>query len=436
MVSQQQVPAMPQVAAEPALQEKIRSLEAALQYARGVSETIREALLVLDSNLIVVAANRAFYETFKVLPQDTVGRSVFDLGNRQWDIPDLRRLLLEILPHNAVLSDFEVEHDFEAIGRRIMLLNARRIYVDTLPSEMILLAIEDVTERMRAERELRQYQQGLEAIVRSRTEELAKSNATLQEEVQRHKQTTQSLANAQAKAARHNRDLEQMAYAISHDLHEPLRTINGFLGAIQRHYGHQLDAKAIEYMGFVTSAATRMGTLLDDLLAYTRAANPHATLAQVDGEKTLGDALANLKAAIEDSGATISHDAMPTLLYNQAHLTQLFQNLIGNAIKYHGMEPPKIHVGAKRVGEEWVFSVKDNGIGIEPRQFDRIFTLFQRLHPMTEYSGSGVGLAICKRIVEDHGGRIWVESQPGLGSTFFFTIPERQQEAAARPAGG
>jgi len=436
MISQQRIQESPQPTAELGLREKIQSLEAALRYARGVSDTMREAFLVLDSSLKVVSANRSFYETFKVSPQKTVGQAVFDLGNRQWDIPDLRRLLQEILPHNAVLNDFEVEHDFEGIGRRIMLLNARRLYVDTIPSEMILLAIEDVTERRQAERVLSQYRQGLEAVVRTRTEELARSNAALQEEVQRHKQTTESLADAHARAARHNRDLEQMAYAISHDLHEPLRTINGFLGALQRHYGHVLDAKASEYIGFVTSAATRMGRLLDDLLAYTRVSSPRMTLSQVDCEKVLDGVHANLKATIEETRAVVSHDAMPTVLYNEAHLTQLLQNLIGNAVKYHGKEPPRIHVGANRIGEEWIFSVKDNGIGIEPRQFDRIFQIFQRLHPLTAYSGTGIGLAICKRIVEDHGGRIWVESQPGLGSTFFFTIPERQPNAAGVPVAG
>ena len=168
-----------------------------------------------------------------------------------------------------------------------------------------------------------------------------------------------------------------------------------------------------------------MKTLISDLLAYSRVGTRGKEIALTDCEEVLGRVLGNLQVSIEESHAQVTHDSMPSLMADDAQLESLFQNLIGNAIKFHGKKPPMIHVGVEQKGKEWIFSVSDNGIGIDPQYFERIFIIFQRLHNRQEYPGTGIGLAISKRIVERHGGRIWIESQPGKGSTFFFTLPIR-----------
>ena len=236
--------------------------------------------------------------------------------------------------------------------------------------------------------------------------------------------------------ARSNAELQQFAYVASHDLQEPLRMISSYTQLLMRRYGKLFDQDAKEFMEFIVDGAARMKQLIEDLLAYSRVGTRGRDPEPTDAQGALDQALANLRAAVESSGAAVTHDALPMVRADASQLVQLFQNLIGNAIKFHGEQPPRIHVGAQQKGAEVVLSVRDNGIGIDPQYFERIFVIFQRLHSKAEYEGTGIGLAICKKIVDRHGGRIWVESQPGQGSTFYCTLPrvlEGQAEAQNRP---
>jgi DNA-binding LacI/PurR family transcriptional regulator/signal transduction histidine kinase len=243
--------------------------------------------------------------------------------------------------------------------------------------------------------------------------------------LQKHRQAEEALTRQAQELARSNFDLQHFAYVASHDLQEPLRMVTSYLQLIERRYKGRLDEDADEFIGFAVDGAERMQTLINDLLQYSRVATHGKPFALTDCSAVLDHALANLKVTIEESGAVVTHDSLPTVLADDVQLTQLLQNLIGNAIKFHKPDtPPQVHVGVARKDGEWLFSVQDNGISIAPEHFERIFMIFQRLHTQEEYEGTGIGLAVCKRIVERHGGRIWVESEPGKGSTFYFTITE------------
>jgi PAS domain S-box-containing protein len=225
---------------------------------------------------------------------------------------------------------------------------------------------------------------------------------------------------------RSNDELQQFAYVASHDLQEPLRMVASYTQLLAKRYKGRLDSDADEFIAFAVDGCNRMQGLIQDLLAYSRAGTNGRALCQVSGEDALQGALTNLRTTIEQSGAIVSHDSLPAIRTDETQLTQVFQNLVGNAIKYRSAEVPRVHVSATKTGDnEWIFSVRDNGLGIAPQYFERIFILFQRLHGRNEFEGTGIGLAICKKVLERLGGRIWVESQPEKGSTFRFALPER-----------
>jgi signal transduction histidine kinase len=223
---------------------------------------------------------------------------------------------------------------------------------------------------------------------------------------------------------RSNKELEQFAYVASHDLQEPLRMVSSYTELLEKRYRDRLDSDAREFINFAVDGARRMQRLINDLLEFSRVSTRGKPSELVDANDVLGTVRANLGAAIEDAGALVTHEELPTVMMDPTQLGQLLQNLIGNAIKFRAAQPPRVHITAREQTDEWVFAVRDNGIGIEPEYFGRIFVIFQRLHGRTEYPGTGIGLAVCKRIVERHGGRIWVESEPGNGAVFFFTIPK------------
>jgi light-regulated signal transduction histidine kinase (bacteriophytochrome) len=222
-----------------------------------------------------------------------------------------------------------------------------------------------------------------------------------------------------------NRDLQDFAYVASHDLQEPLRMVSSYVQLLEKRYKDKLDDNAKEFIQYAVDGAKRMQRLVNDLLAYSRVASHHKVQRQVNTENVLRRALSNLEWRIAESKAKITHGPLPHLTVDETQLLQLFQNLIGNALKFN-QQHPEIQIGVFNQGSMWRFSVQDNGIGMKEEELERIFKPFQRLHTREEYEGTGIGLALCRRIVERHGGQLWVESQVGQGSTFFFTLPSSQ----------
>ena len=244
------------------------------------------------------------------------------------------------------------------------------------------------------------------------------------DDITERKQAEAALHEAHEELKRSNSELEQFAYVASHDLQEPLRMVSSYTQLLGRRYGDKLDADAKEFMAYIVDAAARMKQLIEDLLAYSRVGTKGKDFKPVPLDRPLARAIGNLKAAIDESGAQVTHDPLPTLAADEVQLAQLFQNLMGNALKFRSASAPRIHIGASERSDLFELQVRDNGIGIEPQYFERIFMVFQRLHDKGQYAGTGIGLAICKKVVDRHGGRIWVESTPGEGSAFKFTLPK------------
>jgi PAS domain S-box-containing protein len=488
--------------------------EDARLFADSIVDTVREPLLVLTADFRVETANRSFYREFKVSPEQTKDHLLYELGNGQWNIPELKHLLEVILLDSHSFEGFEVEHTFPHLGRQMMLLNARRLYHESNHTERILLAIENITERKVSERALREGEHRLKIAVETaklgtweldlttgvlecsaqckanfgispdaplpyeeilrmiHTEDLPLVRQALEKAVSdgidyraeyraywpdtslhwivasgralydesgqpfrmvgvtldatERKRAELALEQANVSLRRSNDDLEEFARVASHDLKSPLRTVVTFAQLLENKYSDKLGDDAREYISFITGNAARMQALIDDLLLYSQvsAANMEMKEALVSAEDVLQISLANLQGVIAESGAHITHDALPlTTALDATHLLQIFQNLIGNAIHYRGTQPPRIHISAiKSENGSLQFSVRDNGIGIAHQYRDQIFEPFKRLHG-NERPGSGIGLAVCKKILDRHAGRIWVESKVGQGSTFYFTIP-------------
>ena len=249
-------------------------------------------------------------------------------------------------------------------------------------------------------------------------------------DVTEHKRMEERLRQITAEMQRSNNELEQFAYVISHDLQEPLRMVSSYTQLLAKRYSNKLDADADEFIAYAVDGAKRMQVLLHDLLEYSRVGTRGKPFTWVDCKEVVEQTIANLKIAIEESGASVTYDTLPAVMGDEGQLVQLFQNLIGNAIKFHREEPPCVHISAQRKQNVVAFSAKDNGIGIDPQYRQVIFEIFRRLHTREEYPGTGMGLSICKKIVERHGGHIWVQSQLGQGSTFHFTIQVAEGKSA------
>ncbi|MBV9772290.1 MAG: PAS domain-containing protein [Bryobacterales bacterium] len=363
-------------------------------YAESIIESLHEPLLVLTPDFKVLSANPAFYRHFEVDPAETVGRKIYDLGNGQWNIPALRTLLEDVLPANNSFDEFEMEHTFESIGTRAMLVNARRLaHVD-----LILLGLRDITERKR-----------LENDARAANRELVIANNALE---------------------RANIDLQHFSYAVSHDMQESLRMVMSYTQLLARDYATGLDAEARQYIEYAVLGASRMESLLTGLRNYWSVSERKIDkLDAIDCNEAVDQALEFLELTLKESGAKVTHDYLPTIAGEQHPLTLLFQNLISNALKYrHPERAPRVHISARRQDAAWIFSVTDNGIGIEPKDFESIFVPFKRLNRGT-HPGTGLGLAMCRRIVERYHGQILVNSANGQGSTFQFTVPDSSGEA-------
>ena len=243
-------------------------------------------------------------------------------------------------------------------------------------------------------------------------------------DITERKRSEEHLNKTMEELKRSNEELEQFAYIAFHDLQEPLRMVSSYTQLLSLRYKGRLDSDADEFIAFAVDGCNRMQGLIRDLLSYSRVGADAEALRKISCEDALAKTLKNLSVVIQESGAIVTHDSLPVIMMDETQLVQVFQNLIGNAIKYRRVESPLVHVSATRDGGgEWIFSVRDNGMGIEPQYFERIFILFQRLHGQNEFEGTGIGLAMCKKIVDRLGGRIWVESQPMKGSTFYFALP-------------
>ena len=368
------------------IEEDLRESEAILQSFFDSPGMMRGMVELVGGQIVHVSCNDAAAQIYGIKRDSIAGKTPTDTGATD----ELTRLW-ETLYEEARSTGKPVSHEYsrlDAQGRpKWHLTTVSYLGVGRSGNSRFAYTTVDLTDRKRAEEALAQ-----------RAQELARSNA----------------------------DLAQFAYVASHDLKEPLRAVSGCVGLLKTHYEGKLDERSNEYMTHIVDGAARMETLIDGLLAFSRVGTQGGELQPVECAKALGTALQNLAASIEESGAVVTHDTLPAVNGDLPQLVSLFQNLIGNALKFRQKAPPRIHVSAERNGRHWHFSVRDNGIGIAPQYFERIFGVFQRLHTRREYPGTGIGLALCKKIVERHGGRIWVESVPGEGATFCFSLLDAQ----------
>lgn len=315
-----------------------------------------------------------------------------------------------------ILEDFNHERDRFVQAQRAVLNILEDFDAEKSHLERTQKATFNILEDFSADR---QRLQDTQRAVLNILDDLNQANEELKKA---HDVLEVRVAERTAELARSNAELEQFAYIASHDLQEPLRMVSSYVQLLQRRYKGKLDQDADEFIGFAFEGALRMQRLINDLLAYSRVGTRGKSFERVDLEVAFAQALENLQVSVDERKAVVTHDPLPVAFGDSGQLTQVFQNLIDNAMKFHGKEKPRVHASARLQGRDWVCSVSDNGIGIESQYLNKLFLLFQRLHTKREYPGTGIGLAICKRIVERHGGKIWVESKPGEGSIFYFTI--------------
>ena len=319
-----------------------------------------------------------------------------------------------------ISKPFQFEEVLARIESHLTLRNLQK----QLTEQNVLLQAE-ITSRLAVEKILHEKNQILQQEISTRLaveKALQEQNLLLQQEISNRQRAEAALLKSNQELARSNAELEQFAYVASHDLQAPLATIASYAQLLEKRYKDQLDSQASKFIGNIVQGCTRMQTLIDDLLEYSRVGRSQKPFQLTDCNHAVQQVIANLQGAIHNAQAVITYSELPAVMGDFSQLVQLFQNLLGNAIKYRHDAPPQVHITACKQEENWLFSVSDNGIGIAPQHQERIFQIFQRLHTQREYSGTGIGLAICQKIVERHGGCIWVESEPGQGSTFHFTL--------------
>ncbi len=389
---------------EYALKEKEGLAREAREYAENIIATIREPLLVLDSNFHVVSASRFFYTTFKVTPEKTEGKLFFELGNNQWDIPVLKNLLTNILPEKSVVEDYEIEHVFEKIGNKIMLLNARELRQDEEKKRRILLSIQDITERRQAEKNLKRVNLELEY----KTE-----------------------------------DLQQILYITTHDLRSPLVNIQGFNKELEGSLNNLaelmedhaisestkkalapiLDEEIPEAMHFITSSANKMDALLTGLLTLSRLGRRKLIFKEIDVNKLMQDVVDNFMYDINANNIVLNISDLLNCKGDEFQINQLFSNIVGNAMKFFDPERPGIITITGEKDANYIkYIIKDNGIGIHPDHQERVFELFHKLDP--NKPGIGLGMNISKQIVEKHMGKIELESEVNRGTKISISLPE------------
>jgi len=369
-----------------------RAVQETREYAESIVETVREPLVVLDTDLRVISVNHSFYQTFKVSPEDTKEKLIYDLGNRQWNISKLRVLLEEIIPRDNQFQNFEVDHEFPTIGRKIMLLNARQIYSKGIGAHMVLLAIEDITERKKAEDEIKKLNEDL-------------------------KRRAIELESAY-------KELETFSYSISHDLRTPLVVIGGFSRVLLEKYSNHLDAKGQRFLGMIHSNANKMLQLIDDLLTFSRSEHQQMKPSDIDMGELARAVFEELKSSLPDQTLRLDIKTLPPAHGDPSMIRQVLVNLLSNAIKFTRPKGVGVIQMDCRVKENQnIYCVKDNGVGFDMRVAGELFGVFQRHHTVDEFEGTGVGLAIVQRIINRHGGKVWAEGEVNKGATFYFTLP-------------
>jgi two-component system CheB/CheR fusion protein len=416
------------------LQTRNELLQESYEYGEAIVATISEPILILDKKFCIKSANKSFYKKFKVNEAETEGVLLYDLGNKQWNIPRLRELLEDIIPKNSFFQDFELMHTFPDIGERIMLLNARRVIQKTHQEQLILLAIYDVTESVLLQRkekerlkqeasESRLYSTKLEKAVEERTKELGTANEALQEK--------------NGELEKMNKELESFAYVSSHDLQEPLRKIQTFASRILEKENQNLSDNGKMYFNRMQEAAKRMRTLIEDLLLYSRTNATERKFVKTDLSIIIETIKTELKDTLLEKHASIVASELCEVNIIPFQFHQLLYNLISNALKFSKPDlPPHITIKSKVIiahksnkenlaaGRPFChISVADNGIGFEPEFKDRIFEIFQRLHGKNEYQGNGIGLSIVKKIVENHHGIILATGELDKGACFDIYLP-------------
>ncbi|MGZ4095542.1 MAG: sensor histidine kinase [Bacteroidia bacterium] len=395
------------------LLEKQEQLNRDRLFAEAIIQTLREPFVILDKDFRIKTAAAAFYTKFKLTEKETVGKLFYEISNGQWNDPFLKSMLEKILPKKSKLDDFELNIDFPLIGKCTMKLNARQIISDKTDEDLILLAIEDITEKKIAEERRKSFAEELETKVKERTIALEKINF----------------------------ELEQFSHAASHEFQEPLRKIVTFARLLQHFKDSDSKEKLNSYLSKIEMASLRMSSLIQDMLNFSNITTNKKLFEKTDLNQILKDIVFDFELLIDEKKVNITSDKLPVIEAVPFQVNQMFYDLIGNAIKFSkpGMTS-EIHISASKLSREelklqteldpklnyYKISFKDNGIGFDQKYAQQIFTMFQRLHETNSYAGTGIGLALCKKIVQNYHGAIYAEGKPNEGATFHVILPEKQ----------
>jgi two-component system CheB/CheR fusion protein len=402
------------------LYDRNEQLNISRLYAESIVSTIREPLIILNKDLSIKSANSSFYTKFQTTEEDTEGKALFELGNNQWEIPKLRKMLEKMLPEKKSIVDFEVIHNFPSLGERILLLNATRIVRDNPSEQSILLAIEDITEKRKIENKLTLFAEELEKLVQERTVSLNEANNNLQHS---------------------NKNLEQFASIASHDLQEPLRKIRTFALLLRDRYSRDLPETARELIAKITSASDRMSSLIEQVLNFSKISTGGNRFERTDLTFILKKVINDFDLLVTEKNAVITIQPLPDIEAIPLQINQLFYNLLSNALKFSNPEtPPAVAITSKMLTAKelekhpdldpkltyYEICFEDNGVGFEQQFADQIFLIFHRLNGLELFSGTGIGLALCKKIAENHRGDIYAVSNENEGASFHIILPLKQ----------